>query len=828
VKISVNWIKEFTDIKLSTDELVKRIGAQLGEVESVVDLSEKYKGIVIAKVLSCEKHPNADKLQVCLIDDGKKTKGVKRNSDGLVQVVCGAPNVRAGLTVAWIPPGSIVPSTYDGEQFKLDIRPLRGIDSNGMIASPKELAVSDDHYGILVIDKPAKPGQAFAQIYDLDDTVIDIENKMFTHRPDLFGILGIARELAGIQGLKFKSPKWYQKSLELSAKSREQLPLKVENKLPKLVPRIALLPMAGTHVQPSPIIMQSYLSRLGLKPINNIVDITNFVMMLTAQPLHAYDYDKLCSIDKSTVATIVVRKPKAGEKIRLLNGKTITPNKDSMMIASKSALIGVGGVMGGADTEVDNDTKNIVLECANFDMYEVRRSSMNNGLFTDAVTRFNKGQSTLQNQQVISYAVAMVEKLSGGKPAGKVIDNKHVISKPKPVKTDTAFINSRLGLDLTTSEIVRILSNVEFEVERNRTELKVKAPFWRTDIEIAEDVVEEVGRLYGYDHLPLDLPIRSVQPAPRDELLGIKSSIRSILSSAGANEVLTYSFVHGDLLDRTQQNKKNAYKLTNALSPELQYYRLTLIPSLLEKVRPNIKSGFDQFAIYEIGKSHNKTHVEKGSKLPLEMEMTALVWASKNKTDGAPYYQARQYLEELANKTGMDLQYSPISDNPKYDVTQPFDLSRSAYASDKNSGTFLGVIGEFKTEVTTALKLPDSCAGFEIGTEGVLSAKTKVSQYKVLSRYPSTNQDISFKVSSKTDYAGLQGIVDSMLGTESEKHGYDYNLEPLDIYLKGVIKHIAFRVTLSHPERTLVTEEVNKLLDSAANHAKKQIGATRI
>lgn len=828
MKISVNWIKEFTDIKLSTDELVKRIGAQLGEVESVVDLSDKYKDVVIAKVVSCEKHPNADKLHVCLLDDGKKTKGVKRNSNGLVQVVCGAPNIRAGLTIAWLPPGAIVPSTYEGEQFKLDVRPLRGVDSNGMIASQKELAISDDHSGILVIDKPAKPGTSFAEIYDLNDTVIDIENKMFTHRPDLFGILGIARELAGIQGLKFKSPKWYQKSLELKAKSHEQLHLKVDNKVPKLVPRFMALPISGVHVQPSPIIMQSYLSRLGLKPINNIVDITNFVMMLTSQPLHAYDYDKLCSVDQSKTATIVVRKPKPKESVRLLNGKTIQPSKDAVVIASKNQIIGIGGVMGGTDTEVDNDTKNIVLECANFDMYSIRRASMENGLFTDAVTRFNKGQSILQNDKVISYAAAMVEKLSGGKPAGKLIDNRSTLSKPKLVKTCTAFVNSRLGLDLTTSEIVRILVSVEFDVTRDRTEITVKAPFWRTDIEIPEDIVEEVGRLYGYDHLPLDLPVREVKPTPKDDLLEIKSRIRSILSSAGANEVLTYSFVHGDLLDKTQQDKKNAYKLTNALSPDLQYYRLTLIPSLLEKVHINIKSGFDEFALYEIGKTHNKTHLEKGSKLPQEMEMTALVWASKNKQQGASYFQARKYLDVLAEKTGMSLQYQPVPSSTKYDVTQPFDLKRSAYVSDKTSGTFLGIIGEFKPEVASALKLPDFCAGFEIGTEGILFASPKTSAYQPLSRFPSTHQDISLKVSTKTSYAEILGCVDKSLAKESSYHSYKYNLEPLDIYQKDKVKHFAFRITLSHPERTLVTDEVNKLLDVVADQARKQLGATRL
>ena len=357
MKISLNWVKEFTDIKCSTQALVAKIGAQLGEVDEVIELGPRYEGIVAVKVVSCSKHPNADKLSVCKVDDGGVNKKVKRDDKGLVQVVCGAPNVRAGITVAWIPPGAIVPSTYDKEQFKLDVRPLRGVDSNGMLASGKELAVNDDHEGILILDKPAKPGTPLTEVYDLDDVIVDVENKMFTHRPDCFGMLGVAREIAGIQHIKFTSPEWYQKVQDDFKKASTPLKLTVNNELPDLVPRFMAVPMSNVEVKPSPIVMQSYLTRLGVKPINNVVDVTNFMMLLTAQPLHAYDYDKVAAHDKSTEATLVIRKPKKNEQLALLNGKTIEPREDAIMIATKERLIGFGGVMGGVDTEVDENTK---------------------------------------------------------------------------------------------------------------------------------------------------------------------------------------------------------------------------------------------------------------------------------------------------------------------------------------------------------------------------------------------------------------------------------------------------------------------------------------
>lgn len=830
MKISVNWIREFTSIKLSTDELVKKIGAQLGEVESVQDLSGKYKDVVVAKVVTCHKHPNADKLNVCLIDDDKKTKNVRRDGNGYVQVVCGAPNVRAGITVAWLPPGAIVPSTYDNEQFKLEVRPLRGVDSNGMIASGKELAINDDHDGILILDKPAKPGANFADVYELNDTIIEIENKMFTHRPDCFGILGIARELAGITDVKFKSPDWYTSSLELTAKSLEPLPIAVVNKIPALAPRFMVQPIGGVSIKPSPIIMQSYLSRLGLKPINNVVDITNFVMMLTSQPLHAYDYDKVAALDKSKGVKLVIRYPRKGEKITLLNGKTIEPAPDDMMVNSATSPLCVGGAIGGTDSEVDESTKNIILEAANWDMYAIRRTSMRHGLFTDAVTRFNKGQSSLQNDKVLAYASAMVEKLAGGQITEKAIDNRAKPPRPKKVATEAEFINSRLGLDLTTSEIVKLLTNVEFDVVREKAKLLIKPPFWRTDIDIPEDIVEEVGRLYGYDHLPLVLPTRSLTPAEKNPLLELKSKIRQTLSSFGANEILTYSFVHGDLLDKAAQDKKQAYKLSNALSPDLQYYRLTLTPSLLDKVHSNIKAGFDEFALFEINKTHNKTNIDKRQKLPAEQEMTALVFASKNNQQSPPYYKARKYLDELAGKLGMKFAYKVIKDSPKYAVTAPFDLSRSAYITDVASGVFIGIVGEYKQQVIKSLKLPQNVAGFEIGSEHMLEAIPNTSSYRLLSKYPSTHQDITLKVDAKAEFVDVEQSISNTLNLISDKKNYNYEVLPIGIFQKpkSDTKNLTFRLSLSHPERTLVTDEVNAVLETIAKDAKQKIKAVRI
>lgn len=828
MKISLNWLRQFTDIDLSVDELVEKIGAQLGAVEEVIDLGKKYQGIIIARVVSCEKHPNADKLSVCWIDDGGRAKNVERNEQGQVQVVCGAPNVRAGMNVAWLPPGTTVPNSFDKDPFVLEARELRGVVSNGMLASSHELALSDDHNGIVEIDIDTAPGSDFAELYELNDYIIDIENKMFTHRPDCFGILGVAREVAGIQNKAFSSPDWYRAPLDRIKPGKSQLALTVKNNIPELVPRFMAVTMAEVTVKPSPLIIQTYLSRVGLRPINNIVDVTNYLMVLTGQPIHAYDADKLHNNSLET------RKSKKGDKLKLLNGKELTFEDDSViLITSGDVPIGVGGVMGGADTEVDQKTKNIVIECANFDMYSIRRTSMKYGLFTDAVTRFNKGQSPLQNDVVLEEAVATTEYVSGAHVASGVFDLKsnerRAMSNEVEVTAD--FINARLGLDLSANQMKGLLDNVEFSVEVHGATLKITPPYWRTDIEIKEDIVEEIGRLYGFDKLPVELPNRPNKPAERNQLLSFKSRVRDILASSGANEVLTYSFVHGDLLNKTGQDIEKAYKLTNAISPDLQYYRMSLIPSLLDKVRINIKSGIQSFAIFELNKCYNKGHTDQTDKnLPKELEKLAIVVASDNKTQeilGAGYYQAKKYLDNLAQNLGINLRYEIIGSDTQYQTSRPFDLGRSAHVVDIKTGVVLGIIGEFTSTMAKDLKLPTVCAGLEISLLKLQAASLN-KPYQLLSKYPSVEQDISLKVPAEVYY---QSIYDLLAQELLKIPDSATTLMPLDIYQRDndtTHKQLTFRYKIASYQKTLKSDEINALLDKAAASAKNKFGAERI
>ncbi|MFO0971456.1 MAG: phenylalanine--tRNA ligase subunit beta [Candidatus Saccharimonadales bacterium] len=874
MKISLNWVKQYTDVDLSTDELVKLATERLGGVEGVIDLSKQYEGIIVAKVVSCVKHPNADKLSLCKVDDGRVVGDVARDENGYVQVVCGAPNVREGLLVAWIPPGATVPASYgEKELFVLEARDLRGETSNGMLASLAELGLGDDHSGILEIDpeektagmphpepvegssggssgeqisrqtrddNTVKPGTPFKNLYDLDDTILEIENKMFTHRPDGFGHLGVAREIAGIQHKAFKSPEWYsqrvistevEKSDQGSRKAQDGLAsgLSVSIQDGDLCPRYMAVVLEDVKIAPSPLWLQSYLKRVGVRPINNVVDVTNYMMLLTAQPLHAFDFDKIARDGK---AEITVRRPKDGEKMTLLDGKTLEPHKDAVLICSEAGPIALGGIMGGGNSEVDENTRRIVLECATFDMYNIRKTSMVHGIFTDAVTRFTKGQPAAQLPPVIVKAISMFEELARAKQTGEIVDTAVANYDQRStnhdyIEIDAKFINDRLGSKFSNEQIIQLLTNVEIEAHEASGPIEVRPPFWRTDLEIKEDIVEEIGRLYGFNQLPIALPERSIAPITPDSTRTLKAKIRGGFARAGANEVLGYSFVHGNLLAKAGQDSTRAYAIRNALSPDLQYYRLSLLPSLLEKVHPNIKAGYGQFSLFEIGKVHYKGEMdERELNVPNEDDHVACVIAYDTKVapKGSPYYAARRYLAEIDSDLVESLvpmkDFNLAADEWGQQLAAPYEPDRSALVVVDNQ--IWGVVGEFKTTIQKAFKLPDYAAGFEVHL-GVLQSKEV--GYKPLSRFPSSEQDITLKVASSVNYAELA----SSLAQIMEDSEYQYTLEPRGIYQKEPkTKNITFHLTLSHRERTLTTIEVNKLVENLTWQAHERFAAEQV
>ena len=853
MKVSLNTLKQLLNFDLpDTQELVTRINEQLGGVEEIIDLGARYKGAVIVRVVSAEKHPDADRLSICRVDDGGSVRDLDRDEQGYVQVVCGAPNVRADMFAIWLPPGMTVPSSFDtSEPFVLSQRDIRGVTSNGMLAAADELAIGTDHDGIVeltVADLPAgveerylAPGQDFAELFSLDDTIIDIENKMFTHRPDCFGQLGVARELFAIlqpvpptdehTDVRFEEQSWYWSPAEFAF--AEGLELNVFNDAAYDAPRFMAVALQDVVVKPSPFWLQTSLVRWGSRPINNVVDITNYIMLLTAQPTHAYDYDKLRG------HSVGARMALPGETLELLNGKTYTLTDEDMVVADAEDAIGLAGIMGGGNSEVSDATTRIVLEVANFDMYKVRKTAMRHGVFTDALTRFNKGQSPLQNDRVMSHLIELMAAHAGTVQASSVFDlpsesdDSDTSSVHPPITVHASFINKRLGLNLTPQHIGNLLRFVNFAVypAYDAEVLTITAPFWRTDIEQAEDVVEEVGRLYGFDKLPRELPSRLMSPAPKNHRRSVVQSVRDSLSRAGANEVLTYSFVHQHVMTRAEQDASKAFRLGNALSPDLQYYRLSMTPSLLDKVHMNLKAGHDEFMIFEVGKAHHKEEFDDEG-IPREFGRIAAVYANKRSTAGAPYFQAKQTLEVLARDLNItELRYQQLSefDHGEHDAFRqmcaPFDPNRAAIIW--NGELLCGVVGEYKRSVATAYKLPDTVAGFELFVS-MFEKAPKQSTYTPLSRYPSISQDISLRGSADTSFGAIDSVVAEVLATSAGD--ISVTALPTAIYRAedSDQKTTTYHLVFTSSERTLTDEDIAPIVTALVARVNDSLGLSLV
>lgn len=825
--ISLNWLKKFTEIDMPVDELATLIGARLVEIEEVVDYGAKYKDVVVAKVVECKKHEGSDHLNITKLDDGGKTTNVERDENGFVQVVCGAPNVREGLLVAWLPPETVVPETFGSDEpFVLGARMLRGVMSSGMIASPRELALFDEHDGILELDKDLTPGTSFAEAYELDDYLLDIENKSLTHRPDTFGIIGFAREVAAIQGKAFITPEWlaniHPEFTEKQGNVEAPVVTIDDAELSRRYQAVVLSGADGSAK--SPLQIQTYLSRVGVRPINAVVDVTNYLMMLTGQPLHAFDYDKLVRVGGGK-ADIHVRAGRDNEELELLDGRTIQLTGDDIVIAAGQTAIGLAGAMGGANTEIDKDTKNIIIESATFNLYNLRGTQMRHGIFSEAITRFTKGQPPELTSPVLADAVRLMGEYAGAKRVSDVAESYPHQEAIKPVTLSLQKIDGVLGAHMSLDEVSSVMRGVEFEVKAtNDSDISFTHPYWRADIHIPEDIIEEVGRLYGFDNIQPTLPERDFTAVRPNMFDDVRMNVRRTLARAGANEVLTYSFVHGDLLTKAGQKPSDSYRLVNSLSPELQYYRQTITPSLLSAVHSNIKRGYDEFSLFELNKGHPKQHGMTEENVPAEADMIALVVVNKKTPTGAPFYQAKRILDYLATMLGLDLQYSPLDADPNYPVTAPFEYRRSALVTDRNTDTFLGIVGEYKKSVVRAFKLPDHAAGFEIGTGAVFEAVKKLAgSYKPISKYPGAERDICFQVANNVNYqqvidATKQGLKDN---------GLDTIISPVDIYRANgaMTKNITIRLTLTSYERTLTGDEVSRVVNAVVGEVTAATGA---
>ena len=724
MRISLNWLKKYVDIKVSNEELVRLIGARLVEVEGVIDETHKYDNIFVARVESCERIPDTH-LTLCKINVGNvEIKNVPKD-DGLVQVMCGAPNVHEGMLAAWIAPGAVVPaSVHEDAPFVIGKRTmLSKYDSYGMLAAADELDLGIDHEGIIEIDpEMATPGEAFADVFELKDQILDIENKSLTHRPDCFGVIGFAREVAGILGQSFNEPEFlthetvFEEGFLESTKTgvrKKGTKIKIEIENSDICPRytcaqIKIIDPLAKNKYFS--IVDTLLAKSGMHSISKIVDVTNYLMLLTGQPLHAFDYDKFNTVGKTADPRIIVRLAKDGEEIELLDGSVLKCTNDDILITSNNVPVGLAGAMGGANTMIDENTKNVLLESATFSLYNLRKTQMAHGIFSEAITRFTKGVPASGTFNVLAEAIKEMN--------GKPIDLNDVwpsYDMPSAIEISIDEINGLLGTQYDEALIMKTLKNVGFMTQKKGKGLAVTAPVWRTDIHIKEDVIEEVGRLLGYDNISPVLPLHLT--AERNPVFVLRKRIRELMTRYGASEVLTYSFVSGRLLEKAGLDIKNSYKIVNSISPELQYVRQSIVPSLLDKAYMNEKLPVERFAIYEMNAIYRKELGMDEENVPVEKHSLGCVVAERKNNETA-FYKAKKYVAKIFEELDIAVDYVPMQGQKVRVEGKPFEPKRSAEIMAQ--GEYIGIVGEFKNSVKAEFKLAPYAAGFEIDMDYLL------------------------------------------------------------------------------------------------------------
>ena len=818
--ISLNAIKRYVNIpdSLSNSDLMKLIGSRLVEVEGTESLAEKYQNIYIAKVVKCTDIEGTH-LHLCEIDAGIRNAEFSTLESGLIQVVCGAPNVRAGILVAWLAPGAIVPSTFGTENFQLSVRKLRGYESYGMIAGPDELGFGNEHKYIAEIAPDlANPGDTFSSVFGLDDLIIDIENKSLTHRPDTFGIIGFAREVAGILGQKFDEPKIYQGDFRSQTEvfTRKNNELSIEITDSKLCPRYScvVLEQSDFIKEPTPEVPDNrpltkdsiFLYKAGMRPVSQIVDATNLTMLETGQPLHAFDYDKFIAVGGSDQPKILVRRAKEGEKLTLLDDTVVDLNENDIVITSNDIPVALAGAMGGKNTEIDENTKRILLESAIFSLYNLRKTQMAHGIFSEAITRFTKGQPAFGTVPALQLCL---EKL-GVKNLDQVafFDQNSVENQPDSDKSliviSLSDLNQTLGANFTVAEVKQTLENVGFIVDTNAEQLVVQAPLWRTDIHIKEDIYEEMGRLTGFDNIPKTLPTRSFKGSPKNPLFALKSEIRNILSDViGGSELLTYSFVSKALQQKVGENIEDSYEIVNSISPELQCFRQSIIPSLLEKTYENQKAGFKDFVLYEMNQVAKKSFGMQPDQTPsLESHLAICLEGD--------YYQIKQICETLGRRLGFDFKFTDFK-------SAQYPYFESLHSVDIKVGqTVIGALGEIKHTVLKGMKLKN-IAALEINLVPLLSLTPILRGAQKISRFPSVTRDLTVKTPDQVSFAILNQTIEKAL----KRDNFVYEIEPVSIYRQtenSETRNCSFHLSFASTVKTMSADEISDIMKQIAQN----------
>lgn len=776
MKVSWPIIKQFIEAppKVTGKGLAHALTMSVVEVEGYQDKAETLDKIIVGQVLLVKPHPNADKLRLARVDVGGKD----------VEVVCGGANLHEGMKVAFALPGARVRWHGQGDWIILENATIRGVESAGMICAAEELDLVDKHpveHGIMDLTylNEIKPGTPLAEALKIQDIILEIDNKSITHRPDLWGHLGIARELAALWGKEVKLTKIPKIKPEID------VPLIVRAEAKQALIRYCGVVMGNMVVGESPDWLRMKLESLGARSINNLVDVTNYVMFELGQPLHAFDLTKLDE------AEIVVRFAKTGEALKTLDGVERKLDDQTLVIADRSKPLALAGIMGGKESEVTNSSTQVLLESATFEAIGIRKTSSRLGLRTEASARFEKALDPSLAEIALKRTVQLLlEICPGAKVLSPFVDvYPSQATKPGAIEVPYEWLWSRLGVQLEIDEVQKILERLGFAVKIKKEALYVTPPSWRgtRDINIREDIVEEIARIHGYDKIPIELPKFAIIPPLKDESQMMRWKIKELLVGGHFDETLTYSFVSDSALKNFGMAPEHCWSLRNPVDQTQALLRPTLLINLEQQLEANTNLGFES-KIFELGRVFYKTegiHPRGGDslgKLPSQPYMLALVCALKGKNTHASFFEIKGMLEFLSDQLGWNLTFE----------------ARGGEVQVICSGTVAGKIMERNG---TALA--------EINVD-VLPVVKQTIEYRPVPKYPSVVRDISILL---TEELSWQSIKNKLLGVSELL----CSIELFDVYhgknVESGRRSLAFRLTFRSSERTLRNEEVDEVVE---------------
>ncbi len=780
MRYSYNWLKELSGTKLTSEKLADLLTRRSFEVEEIKKTGEDLERVVVGEILEIKKHPNADKLQMAKVDTGGKK----------INIVCGASNIEVGQKVPVALVGAKLPAGLEIKETE-----IRGIKSQGMLCAEDELGLGKDHNGILILDKKRKAGTGLAKALKSEDTILDLD--ILSNRGhDALSHMGIAREICALENRNcelLRMNKQADKSV-----NGNLIDIEVEDG--KLCPRYIGAVIKDIKIKESPDWIKSRLMTCGISPINNVVDATNYVMLEVGQPMHAFDFNK--------TKKIVVRRAKEDEKIKLLDESVAELSADDLVIANENKALAVAGVMGGLESGITSKTKDIFLEAANFNAVSVRKTRMRLGINTESVYRFEREIDPNLAEKAMARAIEIISETAGGETVFlKDVYPSKVL--PWKIKLDLDYADRLLGEKIPTNKIVGILESlglkIKLSLKKGEKVATVEVPTFRIDLRTQEDLIEEVGRIYGYEKIKPQAPIIPIEPAEINESRIFERKVKDILAGSGFSEIYNYSFYSYKDTEAADLAEAKHLELENPMNPEQALMRRSLIPNLLKSIENNLKNH-KELNLFEIG----RVYIPGGEVLPEEKKMLVGAIVLEKDKGADSFYVTKGYVDNLLSRLEITDQYY---DNFEAVSKENFNLlwhkTRSAEIKSERGGENLGRMGEISPTILTSFNIRKRVAMFEFDLEKLGEISDSEREYAPISKYPEVTRDVSM-------LAGEEIRVAEVL-SEIQAAGGDLivDVDLFDIFENSQdnMKSLAFHIVFGSDERTLENKEIDRLMN---------------